>query len=120
MSKNNTVKTGLMLSALSGRICYGRMNTKTGTKIGEPVDVTSDFYGILLQKHPINTAQVITANDKPEAEIWVVDLEKARRLSASDKMLAALQNLENDNGAIPETAWQLVQEAIKVATGGEA
>ncbi len=37
-------------------------------------------------------------------------------ISAAPDMLEALQNLENDNNAIPEHAWKMVQDAIKKAT----
>ena len=33
-----------------------------------------------------------------------------------DEMLAALQNLENDDGKIPAHAWEIVQKAINTAT----
>lgn len=39
-------------------------------------------------------------------------------IAAAPDMLEALQNLENDNGAIPPHAWALVQAAIAKATGG--
>ena len=32
-------------------------------------------------------------------------------------MLEALSNLENDNGYIPPSAWEMVQEAIRDAKG---
>lgn len=34
---------------------------------------------------------------------------------AHQKMLEALQNLENDDGIIPDHAWKLVQDAINCA-----
>ena len=36
---------------------------------------------------------------------------------AAPKMLEALENLENDNGAIPDHAWKLVKDAIECAVG---
>lgn len=44
----------------------------------------------------------------------------ARLIAASPDMLAALQNLENDDGSIPSHAWEMVQKAIAKATGGQA
>lgn len=84
-------KTGLMFSPLSSRIFYGRMNTKTGVSIGNPKDVTSDFIGIMLQKFPINTQQIITANGRAECVIMVLDQKEAAVCSAAPKMLAALK-----------------------------
>lgn len=41
------------------------------------------------------------------------------RINAAQKMLEALQNLENDAGQIPDHAWDLCQQAIVMATAGE-
>ena len=38
-------------------------------------------------------------------------------IAAAPDMLAALQNLENDDGSIPQHAWKVVQDAIASATG---
>ena len=38
---------------------------------------------------------------------------------AAQKMLEALQNLENDSNQIPPHAWSMVQEAIACALGGK-
>ena len=46
--------------------------------------------------------------------IW---LENARLIAAAPDMLEALQNLENDDGSMPKSAWNLVQNAIAKATG---
>ena len=43
-------------------------------------------------------------------------IAQAKLNEAAPSMLEALQNLENDNNAIPEHAWKMVQEAIKKAT----
>jgi hypothetical protein len=40
----------------------------------------------------------------------------ARLIAAAPDLLAALQNLENDDGSIPDHAWALVQAAIAKAT----
>ena len=40
----------------------------------------------------------------------------AKVAAAAPDMLAALQNLENDDKKIPEHAWALIQSAIKKAT----
>lgn len=39
----------------------------------------------------------------------------ARLISAAPRMYEALENLENDDGAIPEHAWQLVKAALDAA-----
>lgn len=39
----------------------------------------------------------------------------ARLMAAAPDMLEALENLENDDGSIPDHAWEMVQEAIKKA-----
>lgn len=38
-------------------------------------------------------------------------------ICAAPDLLEALENLENDNGAIPDHAWQMVQKAIARARG---
>lgn len=43
----------------------------------------------------------------------------ARLIAAAPEMLEALQNIENDDGSIPEHAWQMIQNAITKATGEE-
>jgi len=42
-------------------------------------------------------------------------INNATLIAAAPEMLAALQNLENDNNTIPAHAWKLVQDAIKSA-----
>lgn len=44
------------------------------------------------------------------------DRANAQLIAAAPDMLAALENLENDNGSIPDHAWALVQAAIAKAT----
>ena len=43
---------------------------------------------------------------------------RANLIAAAPDMLNALENLENDDGAIPDHAWWLVQQAIIKAKGG--
>lgn len=45
------------------------------------------------------------------------DTANARLLASAPDLLEALENLENDNGAIPDHAWQMVQKAIARARG---
>ena len=40
----------------------------------------------------------------------------ARLIAAAPDLLEALQNLENDDGAIPSHAWDIVKSAIRKAT----
>jgi len=44
----------------------------------------------------------------------------AHLIAAAPEMYEALKNLENDNGAIPNKAWSLIQKAIEKAEGKEA
>ena len=44
-------------------------------------------------------------------------MANARLIAAAPELLDALQNLENDDGKIPEHAWKLVQDAIAKAKG---
>jgi hypothetical protein len=55
----------------------------------------------------------ISTFDKTEDEIK----SNGKLISAAPEMLEALQNLENDNGSIPEPIWKMVQDAILKATG---
>ena len=53
-----------------------------------------------------------------ESGDWVRGEEtnaNAKLIAAAPCLLAALQNLENDNGAIPDHAWNMCQEAIAKA-----
>lgn len=51
---------------------------------------------------------------RPEAEAKA----NARLIAAAPLMLEALENLENDDGLrMPDSAWELVQEAVEAATG---
>jgi len=40
----------------------------------------------------------------------------ARLIAAAPDLLHALQNIENDNGQIPDHAWKVIQDAIAKAT----
>jgi hypothetical protein len=44
----------------------------------------------------------------------------AQLVSAAPDLLEALQNLENDDGKIPDHAWKIVQAAIAKSTGEDA
>ena len=41
----------------------------------------------------------------------------ARLIAAAPLMLKALENIENDDEHMPETAWRLIQDAIAKAKG---
>ena len=47
----------------------------------------------------------------------VTQAANARLIASAPDLLAALENLENDDGSIPSHAWELVQAAIAKATG---
>jgi hypothetical protein len=38
-------------------------------------------------------------------------------IAAAPDLLEACENLENDNGSIPDHAWEMIQNAIKKARG---
>lgn len=44
----------------------------------------------------------------------------ARLIAAAPDLLEAAENLENDDGSIPEHAWKLLQDAIAKAKGRDA
>ena len=46
-----------------------------------------------------------------------VEPASGRLAAAAPTMLEALENLENDDGSIPRTAWNMVLDAVEVATG---
>ncbi len=61
---------------------------------------------------------------------WYITLEKfcgnkkdtsraINTIKAAPNMLEALENLENDDGAIPDHAWTMVKDAIAKAKGEE-
>ena len=44
-------------------------------------------------------------------------MANAQLIAAAPDLLAALENLENDAGQIPDAAWKMVKDAIARATG---
>jgi hypothetical protein len=44
----------------------------------------------------------------------------ARLIAAAPELLEALENIENDDGHIPESIWSMVKEAIAKAEGRAA
>ena len=61
----------------------------------------------------------LVVNDDTKRPMDFQDAEmhaNAKLIAAAPCLLAALQNLENDNGQIPDHAWKLVQDAISKAT----
>ena len=74
----------------------------------------------------LTTRQIRTEHDELIADVGtpgengvgtIQNVANARLIAASPELLAALQNLENDDGSIPDHAWKLVQDAITKATG---
>jgi hypothetical protein len=47
---------------------------------------------------------------------WVLTEQDAILIAAAPDLLHALQNIENDNGQIPDHAWKVIQDAIEKAT----
>lgn len=56
------------------------------------------------------------SNDGHPGFKYVTVPANAKLMAAAPDLLEACQNLENDNGAIPKHAWDLIQKAIKKAT----
>lgn len=85
-------------------------------------DWVNDHVGVMCETGAVD---VWVKGDYPMENLPIATLlhgdalGNARLFAASNKMLEALRNLENDDGAIPEFAWAMVQDAIKLATSGE-
>ena len=60
---------------------------------------------------------VVYGSDDWPGEGAAIARANAHLIAAAPDMLAALENLENDDGAIPAHAWGLVQAAVKKARG---
>ncbi len=56
-----------------------------------------------------------TPPDEYPKSCRIADEANARLIAAAPDLLAALQNLENDDGSIPAHAWNLCQAAISKA-----
>lgn len=59
--------------------------------------------------------EVCDLNDGDFASPRIIEAA-ARLIAAAPDLLEALQNLENDDGIIPDHAWKMVQDAINKAT----
>lgn len=118
-----TTKTGLMFHPHKKEVHFGKMNAETGIRIGDPIDVTGDFLGILPEMFKINTISKVEERDGSTAyHVALFDDELATTVAAAPKMFKALKALEglgNDNDAIPKDIWQLVQESIADVTTKE-
>ena len=73
------------------------------------VNITSDK-GIIARTFYGNLEPIIT---KEEA------IANAQLISAAPDLLEALMNIENDNGNIPESIWQMRNKAINKALGND-
>lgn len=67
---------------------------------------------------------VFTDNNMEICEVIVKDDKKEqdanmKLISAAPDMLEALENIENDDGSIPDTIWKMVKDAINKAKGEE-
>ena len=54
-------------------------------------------------------------NEKLSSLLFYITEKIIKLESTNADLLEACENLENDNGAIPKHAWDMVQEAIKKA-----
>lgn len=65
----------------------------------------------MIQSGPFyESADILDEAQTPNAE------QNAKLIAAAPQLLEACMNLENDDGAIPKHAWDLIQKAIKSAT----
>lgn len=85
----------------------GMYATQVYTEDGETI-ATLSWYKKPLPPRIINGKKVKVTGTYREAN--------AKLIAAAPELLEALQNLENDNNAIPPHAWDKVQKAIKKAT----
>ena len=74
-------------------------------------DSYSNMWITILKNKEGKAIQRIYGITKEESEA------NAKLISASPKMYEALLNLENDNGIIPESIWDMRNEALKIAKG---
>jgi hypothetical protein len=123
--KPQDIENAFKLSAMIDGVCHPRnfedptMGEDHGFFDEDDSTDMSDFY-LEVKKLSENLPQVILACDTlltncadPDAKI----LEFKPELAAAPCMLEALENLENDDGSIPDHAWKLVQDAISKAKG---
>jgi hypothetical protein len=59
----------------------------------------------------------VTVTHAGQSKPYVYASDYDALLAERDELLAALENLENDNGAIPDHAWQMVKAAIAKCRG---
>lgn len=81
-----------------------------GTKGEWKVSVYETEYGT-------KSIEIHYGNDGECVAEHVANMHDAQLIASAPEMLEALQNLENDNGQIPNHAWEMVQNAIKKAIG---
>ena len=70
----------------------------------EVVYIEADRYGV---------ASIFTDTDKVDS----TELANARLIAAAPELLEALKNIENDDGHIPSTIWNMCKAAIAKAEG---
>lgn len=96
------------LFVLCGGVNYNKMKYLNvrwkvqGTKFGNPEIIDGSYN------------QIAEIPDMTEEAV-----ANAKLIAAAPQMLEALQNLENDANQMPDTAWQLVKDAINSAVGNE-
>lgn len=94
------------------------------TKNTDAVDIDNHCLGLscYIQGQPeLNKARGLHVQIKHNAdpETFRAASELSNLIATAPEMLAALENLENDDSStMPESAWLLVKNAIKKAKGG--
>jgi hypothetical protein len=73
--------------------------------------------GDVLWRQPSSIGPCGASHSHWGGDLLTVEEADARLIAAAPDMLEALQNLENDDGSMPKSAWNLVQNAIAKATG---
>ncbi len=73
------------------------------------------------QKHPMGRQIADCYRELPAGHFDEGEnAANAQLIAAAPDMLEALQNIENDNQHMPDTAWKLITDAIAKATWAES
>lgn len=73
-----------------------------------------------LNVHTMHTDGDLVGCIDGDVCLMVDRVEDAALIAAAPDLYRALDNLENDDGSIPDHAWRLVLDALAKASGGAA